>query len=141
MEISAFKILGIQDKTIGKLYPVRVIELVGKGFTKQNYLNAKKATGFSHEQMSSILSVSTKTIEKYKASDRLDEKASERLLKLAEIIALGIKALGSVEILNDWLKKPLRPLEGKRPIDLMGNFYGLETVKNLLGRIEHSVYS
>jgi putative toxin-antitoxin system antitoxin component (TIGR02293 family) len=88
-----------------------------------------------------LLSVSAKTIERKKSNERFDDTASERLIKLAEIIALGREALGNDEALQQWLLRPLRPLGGKQPVEIMKNMYGLEAVKQLLGRAKHGVYS
>ncbi|MBK7653108.1 MAG: DUF2384 domain-containing protein [Flammeovirgaceae bacterium] len=33
------------------------------------------------------------------------------------------------------------PLHGRTPLQLMTNFIGMEEVKQLLGRIQHGVYS
>lgn len=134
---AALQLLGIS----GSHSSVEVVDLLEKGFTKRNYLKAKGFTGFSHQVMALILSVSTKTLEGKKPNDRLSDTASERLLKLAEVAALGNKVFNDSDLFKAWLQKPLRPLAGKRPVDLMVNMYGLETVKSMLGRIEHGVYS
>ena len=134
---TALELLGIP----GSHSAVEIINLVEKGLTKRSYLKAKEFTGFSHKDMAAILSVSTKTLENKKSKDRLSDTVSERLLKLAEVAAQGMRVFNSPELFRDWLQRPLRPLGGKRPVELMVNMYGLDTVKNLLGRIEHSVYS
>lgn len=134
---TAFTLLGIP----GNPSSVEVVDLLEKGLTKRSYLKAKEFTGFSHQDMATILSVSTKTLENKKATDRLSDTASERLLKLAEVAAQGNQVFNNPALFREWLQRPLRPLGGKRPVELMVNMYGLETVKNLLGRIEHGVYS
>ncbi len=133
----AFELLGIR----GNPSSVEVVKLVEKGLTKRNYLKAKEFTGFSHKDLAVILSVSTKTLEGKKPDDRLSDTASERLLKLAEIACAGTQAFNSAKLFRQWLQQPLRPLGGQRPVDLMLNMYGLDTVRDLLGRIEHGVYS
>ena len=134
---TAFQLLGVA----GNPSSVEVVELLEKGLTKRNYLKAKEFTGFSHQEMATVLSVSTKTLEGKKGNDRLSDTASERLLKLAEIASLGHFIFNNYDLFREWLQKPLRPLGGKKPVELMVNMYGLETVKNLLGRIEQGVYS
>lgn len=134
---SALHILGIP----GKPSEVDVVELVSKGLTKKNYLNAKEFTGFSHQDLALILSVSTKTLETKGINDRLSGSASERLLKLAEVAALGKTVFTDAALFREWLHRPLRPLGGKKPAALMVNMYGLEMIRQLLGRIEHGVYS
>jgi putative toxin-antitoxin system antitoxin component (TIGR02293 family) len=142
MNSAALKVLGFRNIKEGKISSTFIIDLIDKGFTKRNYVNLKDALGFTNTRMANILSVSTKTIESYKVSDHLPDTASERLFKLAEIAALGSQVFDKDhDLFNDWLNKPLRPLNGKKPIDMMTNIYGLDMVKNLLGRIEYSVYS
>ena len=142
MENDAFKLLGIKEKTSSKgQSAIYMIDLVQNRLTKRNLQNIKSHSGLSYSTLANILSISTKTIESYSPGDKFSESASERLLKLAEVIAFGKKVFGKEDLFNDWLSKPLRPLDGKRPIDVMVNFYGLELIRNLLGRIEHSVYS
>src|SRR5687767_14987211 len=142
MNSAALKVLGIRNVREGQINSTYIIDLIDKGFTKKNYMALKEALGFTNTRMASILSVSTKTIEAYKVSDHLPDTASERLFKLAEIAALGTQVFNKDhELFNDWLNKPLRPLNGKKPVELMSNIYGLDMVKNLLGRIEYSVYS
>ncbi len=134
---SALELLGVK----GSPTAVEVVELLEKGLTKRSYLKAKKFTGFSHQDMAVVLSISTKTLEGKKDSDRLSDTASERLLKLAEVAARGIYVFNSADLFREWLHRPLRPLGGKSPSEIMVNMYGLETVKGMLGRIEHGVYS
>ncbi len=120
---------------------IDVVSLLEKGFTKRNYLNAKQFIGFSHDEMATILSVSTRTLETKGNNDRLNDSASERLLKLAEVLVLGTQTFNNLDLFRGWLERPLRPLGGKSPKEIMVNMYGLDTVKNLLGRISHGVYS
>lgn len=129
--------MGVQ----GNPSSVDVVELLERGLTISSYLQVKEFAGFSHKDMAAILSVSAKTLETRKKTDKLNSTASERLLKLAEVADLGIQVFTSATLFQDWLKKPLRPLGGKKPVNLMVNMYGLEIVRNLLGRIAHGVYS
>ena len=136
----ALKVLGLPKPGKGSSADYYV-QLIEKGISKRSLEKAKTATGLTYAVLAEMLSVSAKTIERKKPTERFDDTASERLVKLAEIIALGRESLGSDEALQRWLIHPLRPLGGKRPVDLMKNMYGLEMVKQLLGRIMHGVYS
>jgi putative toxin-antitoxin system antitoxin component (TIGR02293 family) len=141
MEYAALQILGLKPRSDNEKSEIAIIRIIQNGLSKRNLLKIKSLTGFSYATLARILSISTKTIESYQPEDKFSDTASERLFKLAEVLAFGKKVFGDEEILNDWLNRPLRPLDGQRPIDVMVNFYGLELVKNLLGRIENSVYS
>lgn len=134
---TALTILGLKEQDD----PNSIYFLIEKGFPKSAFLKAKKTTGLSNQVLADILSVSSKTIEKKKSTDRFDDTASERLYKLAELIALGKEALGSLELFREWLHQPLPPLGGYKPIEMMKNAFGLDLVKEILGRIKHGVYS
>ncbi len=136
----ALKVLGLEIPKKGSSTDY-FIDLIEKGIPKRSLQRAKRATGFTYVILGRLLSVSAKTIERKKPNERFDDTASERLIKLAEIIALGREALGSDEALQQWLLRPLRPLGGKQPVEIMKNMYGLEAVKQLLGRAKYGVYS
>src|SRR5688572_8126589 len=76
--------------------------LIEKGIPKRSLDRAKRATGLTYAVLAQLLSVSAKTIERKKPAERFDDTASERLVKLAEIIALGREALGNDEALQQW---------------------------------------
>jgi putative toxin-antitoxin system antitoxin component (TIGR02293 family) len=134
---NAFQILGIKERDD----PNSVYFLIEKGLPKSAYLRAKKTTGLSNQVLADILSVSSKTIEKKKPSDRFDDTASERLYRLAEVVALGKEVLGDIQLFREWMQRPLRPLDGHKPIEMMKNTYGLDLVKEVLGRIKFGAYS
>jgi putative toxin-antitoxin system antitoxin component (TIGR02293 family) len=136
----ALEVLGLAVPEKGSSADYYVF-LIQKGIPKRALERAKRATGLTYALLAQLLSVSAKTIERKKPAERFDDTASERLVKLGEIIALGREALGDDDALKQWLVRPLRPLGGKAPVDLMKNMYGLELVKQLLGRIQYGVYS
>jgi len=51
------------------------------------------------------------------------------------------KILGSYEKATIWLKSPNRALGGQKPEQLVRNKSGRKRVLQVLGRIEHGVYS
>jgi putative toxin-antitoxin system antitoxin component (TIGR02293 family) len=87
------------------------------------------------------MSIDEKTIYRKKTSDKFDDYASERLLKLAEITALGINVFGSIEKFMGWMNTPVRPLRLRKPVDLLDTMYGLELIFDEIGRVQHSVYA
>jgi putative toxin-antitoxin system antitoxin component (TIGR02293 family) len=62
---------------------------------------------------------------------------SDRLYRLARIVALAKQFLGENEIAIRWLKTPNRALGGKLPLDLIDTEPGARSVENVLGRIAY----
>lgn len=72
--------------------------------------------------------------------ERLSASQSERLVRLARLAVRAREALGDRDIAYQWLGKPNRALEGRRPVELLDTDDGATVVQDVLGRIEHGVY-
>ena len=57
-----------------------------------------------------------------------------------EIPELAAQVLGNAEGAQEWLRCPAWSLAGVKPVDLLSNKEGRETVRELLIRIEYGVY-
>ena len=71
-------------------------------------------------------------------SDNIPHNAApweERLVRLATDV------MGDEEYGRRWLESPQRGLGGKTPLDFARSEVGAREVEDLLGRIEHGVYS
>jgi len=89
----------------------------------------------------SILHLPPRTLARRKKSRRLSADESDRLLRLARVVAQAEDVLGSRERAGAWLRGTVRALGGVRPLDLLDTDLGAQQVERVLGRIEHGVYS
>lgn len=71
----------------------------------------------------------------------LSADESDRLARLARLIARAETALGDEDRARRWLAKPNRALGGVRPLSLLDSDAGTLTVERVLGRIEHGIAS
>ncbi|MEZ8201226.1 antitoxin Xre/MbcA/ParS toxin-binding domain-containing protein [Vibrio splendidus] len=58
-----------------------------------------------------------------------------------EVFQAALALLGSEEAAHSWLKKPVRGLGNKRPIDMISTAENTKVVLNFIGRLEHGVFS
>jgi putative toxin-antitoxin system antitoxin component (TIGR02293 family) len=72
---------------------------------------------------------------------RLTTDESDRAARMARIIALALKILGSNEKASSWLRSPNRALRGKPPIDEIGTDPGYRAVEDVLYAIAYGMYS
>lgn len=91
--------------------------------------------------MSMILAIPLRTLTRRKAERRLRPEESDRLVRLARILAQAVDVLGSNEKASQWLQRPNRALGGETPLSLLDTDLGSRQVEEVLGRIEHGVYS
>lgn len=87
------------------------------------------------------LRIARRTMERRKETGRLLPAESERVYRLAKIVALAEAVLGTREKARHWLRTPNRALGGVAPLSLLETEAGADEVANILGRIEHGVYS
>lgn len=72
---------------------------------------------------------------------RFAPEESDRLYRLADVVARAEEVLGSREKAVRWLTRPNRALELEEPLTRLETEAGYESVKTLLGRIEHGVHT
>lgn len=112
-----------------------------KGISKSEFLAIVAETGMNLTQFSALLPVSKRTIEKVKDNELLSPVVSDRVLQIASLFHHGAQVLGSSSQFQKWLHASLLALGDKRPLDFINNDTGITLVNDLLGRVEHGVYS
>ena len=71
----------------------------------------------------------------------LTAEESDRMVRLARVLAFANETLGERSKVSRWLKTPNAALDGKPPFDLLDTDAGVQSVENVLGRIAYGVYS
>lgn len=70
---------------------------------------------------------------------RLSPEQSDRLLRVARLIAEAIETFGSKEKAVAWLRRPTTLLGGRPPIERLDTDTGCREVETVLGRIGHGI--
>ncbi len=120
---------------------IDLIEITRKGLPKSVVITLSEILGISMEQMSSLIHVSHRTIQRKSDTDLLNVYSTEQILEIAEVISRGIEVLGTLEAFTKWLQVKLRVLNYKTPLDFLDTTFGAKLIKDILGRLEHGVYS
>ena len=95
----------------------------------------------SQAQLQGLLDISDRTLARRRAQRVLSKAESDRLYRLARVAARAEEVLGSRETAERWLKEPLPTLGGETPLSLLDTDEGAQQVGDVLGRIEHGVFS
>jgi putative toxin-antitoxin system antitoxin component (TIGR02293 family) len=89
-----------------------------------------------------LLGISERTLSRRATSKgRLTAAESDRVVRLARVLALAKETLGDMDRASRWLQTPNRALEGDKPIDRLDTDIGVRSVEQVLGRIEYGLYS
>lgn len=130
------------DKTISIVNePAVRYQKAHNGITKSDFLAVVAMTGLNLSEFSSFLPSSKRTIEKVKNQELLSPQISDRVLQIATLYQQGIAMFGTPEAFKDWMHNAIIALGNKKPIDFMDNGTGIAIIHDVLGRIEHGVYS
>lgn len=95
----------------------------------------------SEAQWAHCLGVSTKTLQRQAKTgeERLSAAQSDRLYRLARLVALAEEVFENDDRARRWLHAAQRGLGDRAPLDLVQTEAGAREVEDLLGRIEYGV--
>jgi putative toxin-antitoxin system antitoxin component (TIGR02293 family) len=112
-------------------------EEIKQGFRPQVFLSFKANTGLSNSVLSRILGVSDRSINRYNRSQRMKPSASDRLYRMAKILALAENVLEDREQALNWMSSKQKGLGSQKPLNLIETEAGAREVEEELLRIEH----
>jgi putative toxin-antitoxin system antitoxin component (TIGR02293 family) len=93
----------------------------------------------SDDLLAQALGISSRTLKRRRETGTLTTDESDRLVLLAEIVALAHQALDGPEPAREWLRTPHSMLGGESPLDHMDTVAGMEEVKTMLYHIEYGL--
>src|SRR5581483_5453738 len=96
-----------------------------------------RASGLTLKELAAALDLSPRSLQRRRRSGRLARYESDRLYRLARIVALATEALGENDRALRWLKRPNRALGGVTPVEAIDTELGARQVENVLGRIAY----
>lgn len=80
-----------------------------------------------------------KTLANRRAVGTLTADQSDRLVRVARVIAKAEETFGSAEKAHRWLRRPTAPLQGEAPLHLLDTEAGARLVEELLLQIDHGI--
>lgn len=122
--------------------PFDFIHIASKGLNANIIKNFKDYFNLSLDTTAQMLNVSEPSIYRWtKSNKKLDRNLSIKLFEISELFLLGAEIFGSKETFFKWLNLPNTALGGMQPSELIDIPEGVSKIRDILGRIEHGVYS
>jgi len=112
-------------------------EAIQQGFPPAVVEEVMRASGLTLKELAVALDLSPRSLQRRRRSGRLARYESDRLYRLARIVALASEFLGDHEKAIRWLKRPNRALGGIAPVAVLDTELGSRQVENILGRIAY----
>jgi putative toxin-antitoxin system antitoxin component (TIGR02293 family) len=116
------------------------INLSRKGISMGEFKKIQEYTSLTTKEISEILPVSERQLVRYKDDHVLRKDISSHLIQLVELFERGFEVFGNDKF-KKWIRSEVRALGSNRPVELLDTPIGIQMVTDILGRIEHGVYS
>ena len=112
-------------------------EAIREGFRYAVVEKLMRSSGLTLKELASALDLSPRSLQRRGSSGRLARYESDRLYRLARIVAIANEYLGDRERGLRWLKHPNRALCGIAPLAVIDTELGAREVEKILGRIAY----
>ena len=116
----------------------QIREILSSGLERIAFDRLKQVTNASREELGNVVRIPARTIARRK---KFKPDESERILRVASAFQKSLEVLGNLEDARHWFNSPKRALGERTPLEFCDTGPGAEEVENLLGRIEHGVFS
>ena len=108
---------------------------IREGFPQKVIEELMEGADLSIKELAACLDLSPRSLQRRRREGRLARYESDRIYRLARIVALAKSSLGGRAAATRWLKRPNRALGGKAPLAVIDTEIGARAVENVLGRI------
>jgi putative toxin-antitoxin system antitoxin component (TIGR02293 family) len=110
---------------------------IREGFPSEVVSRMMDSADLTLRDLSETLNLSPRSLQRRAHGGRLARAESDRLYRLARLVALAKHYIGDDDAAIRWLKRPNRALGGCTPLELMDTEAGARAVENVLGRIAY----
>jgi putative toxin-antitoxin system antitoxin component (TIGR02293 family) len=110
---------------------------IREGFPQPVVQEVMHGAGITLKELASSLDLSARSLQRRRREGRLAGYESDRLYRLARIVALAKHYIGNEEAATRWLKRANRALGGATPMESLDTELGARAVEEILGRIAY----
>ena len=119
-----------------------MVQRVEEGLPVMDVVKFSKQAGFTNDELAKLINIPARTYARRVAGKaRLTLPEGERAARLMRVFDCALQLFGNNENVRKWLHAELPALGWRTPIDYAQTEPGAREVENLLGRIEHGVFS
>ena len=119
----------------------KLINMITVGLPVKELEDLQASLDIPMEKLAPKLGISIATIQRRKQQGQLAPEESDRVWRFARLVGKAVAVFGNEEDARQWLTSAQFGLGGAAPLDYAKTEVGAREVENLLGRIEHGVYS
>lgn len=136
-QVTSTSWLGVKADNI-----VQLVQAIGSGFPFATLERVHKESGLPMEQLATSIGLSLRTLTQRKKEKKLSASESDRLVTVTRLLTQAIELFeGNKTSALRWFVQPNRALGNFSPLEMAATETGAREVENLIGRLEHGVFS
>jgi len=136
-EASLNEVLGIKADN-----SLQLVKAINRGFSFHTLEKVKRKTGLPMESLAATIGISQRTLSRRKKEKKLSSTESDRLISISRIFSLAVGLFeGNEEKAIRWLTNRNRALGNISPLIMAQTETGSREVEDLIGRLEHGVFT
>jgi putative toxin-antitoxin system antitoxin component (TIGR02293 family) len=119
-----------------------LVRQLERGFSFKTLHALESRSGLALSHLAAVIGIPARTLARRKASGKLTPEESERLLRISTIFERAVDLFeGDVAAAVNWLDGPRKALGERTPLAYARTEPGAREVENLIGRLEHGIFS
>ena len=127
---------------LGASDTAELIQQVESGFSFATLQTLEFNSGLALSLLASIIGIPQRTLARRQTAGKLAPDESERLLRVSNLFEKCVELFeGDVTAAVNWLTTPKKALNQERPLMYARTEFGAREVEDLIGRLEHGVFS
>lgn len=122
---------------------IELTHFLRQGLSIEVLDNIQEWSGMSKTELLRISGINERNVSRRKSAGKpLNADESERVARLVRVLDAAVRLFnGDITAANDWLNHTVKGLGHIRPIELIATESGALEVIDLIGRLEHGVFS
>jgi putative toxin-antitoxin system antitoxin component (TIGR02293 family) len=119
----------------------QLIARIKKGLPLKTFEQLCKNLAIPEKDLARVLKIPLSTLARRKKSGQLSFEESERVFRIARLFDKAVDVFSDAGLARKWLKEPAWALGDAQPLEYADTELGSKEVEELLGRIEHGVFT
>lgn len=121
---------------------IKLLDQVKRGLSYRALERFQKNADLSMEELAALVQIKPRTLARRREEGRLTPEESDHLIRAARVFAKALELFeGDAAAVRVWLATPAKALGGRSPLEVAESEVGAREVENLIGRLEHGVFS
>ena len=119
-----------------------LLKRIEQGFDYRSMEMLQQALGIPMESVAELAQIAPRTLSRRKEQGRLMPDESDRLVRISRLFSRTLELFdGDIDSARRWFSTRTVALGGETPFSFARTETGAREVENLIGRLEHGVFS